>query len=57
MIAGGVVAGAGIENPTRRIEAVPSRGSAAAGECGHSADCDQRTPPPVTEKAPQAQHA
>jgi hypothetical protein len=57
MIAGGFVAGAGIENPTRRIEAVPSRGSAAAGECGHSADCDQRTPPPVTEKAPQAQHA
>jgi hypothetical protein len=40
MIAGGIVAGFGIENPKRRVEAVPSRGSATAGECGHSADCD-----------------
>jgi EmrB/QacA subfamily drug resistance transporter len=38
MIAGGVVAGLGIENPRRRVEAVPSRGSAQAGECGHGAD-------------------
>jgi EmrB/QacA subfamily drug resistance transporter len=40
MIAGGIVAGFGIENPRRRTEAIPSRGSAQAGECGHSADCD-----------------
>jgi EmrB/QacA subfamily drug resistance transporter len=40
MIAGGVVAGFGIENPKRRVEAVATRGAAAAGECGHSADCD-----------------
>jgi EmrB/QacA subfamily drug resistance transporter len=40
MIAGGVFAGVGIENPRRRIEAVPSRGSAQAGECGHGADAD-----------------
>jgi EmrB/QacA subfamily drug resistance transporter len=40
MIAGGIVAGIGIENPRRRVEAVPTRGAAAAGECGHSADCD-----------------
>jgi MFS family permease len=44
MIAGGIVAGFGIENPRRREdqarEAVPTRGAAAAGECGHSTDCD-----------------
>jgi EmrB/QacA subfamily drug resistance transporter len=40
MIAGGIFAGIGIENPRRRHEAVASRGSAAAGECGHSAECD-----------------
>jgi EmrB/QacA subfamily drug resistance transporter len=40
MIIGGIVAGLGVQNPKRRTEAVPSRGSAAAGECGHSADCD-----------------
>jgi EmrB/QacA subfamily drug resistance transporter len=36
MIAGGVFAGFGIENPKRKAEAIPSRGSAQAGECGHS---------------------
>jgi MFS family permease len=36
MIAGGIVAGIGIENPRRRGEAIPSRGSAQAGECGHA---------------------
>jgi len=41
MIAGGIVAGFGIENPRHRIEAVASRGSAQAGECGHGADCDR----------------
>jgi hypothetical protein len=40
MILGGIVAGLGIENPKRRVETFPSRGTAAAGECGHSADCD-----------------
>jgi EmrB/QacA subfamily drug resistance transporter len=42
MIAGGIVAGFGIENPRRRVEAVASRGSAQAGECGHGADADCR---------------
>jgi EmrB/QacA subfamily drug resistance transporter len=40
MILGGIVAGLGIENPRRRVEAVPTRGTAAAGECGHGADAD-----------------
>jgi EmrB/QacA subfamily drug resistance transporter len=38
MIAGGIVAGWGIENPRRKVSSVPSRGSAAAGECGHEAE-------------------
>ena len=42
MIVGGIVAGLGIVNPRRRVEAVPTRGAAAAGECGRSADCDAR---------------
>jgi hypothetical protein len=50
MICGGVVAGVGIRNPKRRATAHPTRGAAAAGECGHSADCDERaTPAPVAE--------
>jgi EmrB/QacA subfamily drug resistance transporter len=36
MIAGGIFAGIGIENPRRRGEAIPSRGTAQAGECGHA---------------------
>jgi EmrB/QacA subfamily drug resistance transporter len=40
MIAGGIASGIGIENPQRRTEAIPSRGSAAAGECGHGSDAD-----------------
>ena len=40
MIVGGAVSGVGIENPRRQIEAVSSRGSAQAGECGHGADAD-----------------
>jgi EmrB/QacA subfamily drug resistance transporter len=58
MIAGGAVSGFGIENPRRKIEAVPSRGSAQAGECGHSteADCTELEPQldaeaPATEPA------
>jgi EmrB/QacA subfamily drug resistance transporter len=51
MIAGGVVAGFGIENPKRRVEAVPAGGAVAAGECGHSADCDSQ---PEATPAPEA---
>jgi EmrB/QacA subfamily drug resistance transporter len=40
MIAGGIVAAVGIENPRREVKAFPSRGTAAAGECGHGADAD-----------------
>jgi len=40
MIVGGIVSGIWIENPRRRVEAVASRGSAQAGECGHGADAD-----------------
>ncbi|HVY78703.1 MAG TPA: MFS transporter [Solirubrobacterales bacterium] len=40
MIVGGIVSGFGIENPRRAREAIPSRGSAQAGECGHGADAD-----------------
>jgi EmrB/QacA subfamily drug resistance transporter len=56
MIAGGIVAGFGIENPRRRVEAVASRGSAQAGECGHGmdADChDQKQLPPTGEAEPE----
>ena len=55
MILGGIVAGFGVQNPKRRRQAVPSRGSAQAGECGHSSDCDssQRS----GEEAPQAEPA
>jgi len=48
MIAGGIAAGLGIENPKRQVSSYPSRGSAAAGECGHSSDCDS---PQQREKA------
>jgi EmrB/QacA subfamily drug resistance transporter len=56
MIAGGAVAGIGIENPRRRTEAVPTRGAAAAGECGHSANCDGEEPA-REEKAPVLERA
>ena len=49
MIAGGIVAGFGIENPERRIETVPAGGAASAGECGHGADADCAQQP---EQAP-----
>lgn len=53
MILGGIVAGVGIENPPRRrVEAVPAGGAAAAGECGHSAECDSKLrPAPAREAA------
>ncbi|HXR61491.1 MAG TPA: MFS transporter [Solirubrobacterales bacterium] len=38
MIAGGIAAGLGIENPRRQVISYPSRGTAAAGECGHEAE-------------------
>jgi hypothetical protein len=40
MIIGGIVAGLGVQNPERRRDAIPSRGSAQAGECGHGSDAD-----------------
>jgi EmrB/QacA subfamily drug resistance transporter len=49
MIAGGIVSALGIENPQRTIKAVPSRGSAPAGECGHGADADQLSREPADE--------
>jgi EmrB/QacA subfamily drug resistance transporter len=52
MIVGGVVAGFGIVNPERRVEAVPAR-AAPAGECGHGADADCAQP----EEAPTVQVA
>jgi EmrB/QacA subfamily drug resistance transporter len=54
MIAGGIVAGIGIENPKRRVQTVATRGAAAAGECGHSANCDEVEP---AEKAAALEHA
>ncbi len=48
MICGGIVAGVGIRNPERRSEAFPNRGTASAGECGHSAECDTAIPDPET---------
>jgi predicted MFS family arabinose efflux permease len=48
MIVGGIVAGLGVQNPQRKRSAVPTRGSAQAGECGHSSDCDS---PEQKEKA------
>lgn len=47
MILGGIVAALGISNPPRperempAVEAVPTRGAAAAGECGHGAEADE----------------
>jgi EmrB/QacA subfamily drug resistance transporter len=49
MIAGGIVSGLGIVNPRRPTEAVPSRGTAAAGECGRCPDGES----PAPEQAPR----
>jgi len=51
MIAGGLVSAVGIENPRHPVDAVPNRGSAPAGECGHGADadCHSATPEPAGE--------
>ena len=45
MILGGIVAGLGVQNPRRKVSSYPSRGSAQAGECGHSTDCDEAPEP------------
>ena len=45
MIAGGIVAGFGIENPKPASRGGASRGSAQAGECGHGADADCSSQP------------
>ncbi len=50
MVVGGIVSAFGIENPTRSREALPSRGSAQAGECGHGADADC-APEPAADPA------
>jgi EmrB/QacA subfamily drug resistance transporter len=59
MIGGGIFAGIGIENPKRRVEAVASRGSAQAGECGHGADADCTEPKqlPPGRDAPEPEPA
>jgi EmrB/QacA subfamily drug resistance transporter len=44
MIAGGIAAGIGIENPTHQTKTIPAGGNAPAGECGHTADCDEPSP-------------
>jgi EmrB/QacA subfamily drug resistance transporter len=51
MIVGGLVSAFGIENPQRQREALPSRGSAQAGECGHGANADC-TEPKLPPEAP-----
>jgi EmrB/QacA subfamily drug resistance transporter len=52
MIVGGVVSALGIENPSRQLKAFPTRGAAAAGECGHSVEADCSPPEPLaTEPA------
>jgi len=53
MIAGGIVSAVGIENPRRTTRAIPSRGSAQAGECGHGvdADCAEPKQAPAVEPA------
>jgi EmrB/QacA subfamily drug resistance transporter len=59
MIAGGIVSALGIENPRRAIDAVPARGSATAGECGHGtdADCGGGRPAPSRAERPAAEPA
>jgi EmrB/QacA subfamily drug resistance transporter len=42
MILGGIASGLWIENPKRRMEAVPAGAAATAGECGHGRDADCR---------------
>jgi EmrB/QacA subfamily drug resistance transporter len=59
MIVGGIVAGLWIENPERRTEAIPTRGTAQAGECGHEADADFTEPGQVrpADEAPATEPA
>lgn len=51
MIAGGILAGIGIENPRRRTQAIPTRGAAQAGECGHGTEADRAPSVPAAESA------
>jgi EmrB/QacA subfamily drug resistance transporter len=59
MIAGGIASGFGIEDPRRRVEAVPTRGAAAAGECGHGADagCPEGEGAATGSEAPEPEPA
>jgi EmrB/QacA subfamily drug resistance transporter len=50
MILGGIAAGLGIQNPRRQREAIPTRGTAQAGECGHSSECDRASPEPALSR-------
>ncbi|MEX0971698.1 MAG: DHA2 family efflux MFS transporter permease subunit [Solirubrobacterales bacterium] len=52
MIAGGIVAGFGIQNPERHVEAFPAGSAAAAGECGHGTDADHVPSSPAPTPAP-----
>ncbi len=52
MIIGGAVAGLGIENPRHRVTAVATRGAAAAGECGHDANCGKANRGRAVDEAP-----
>jgi EmrB/QacA subfamily drug resistance transporter len=52
MIVGGTVSGLWIQNPRRRVEVVPTRGAAAAGECGHDAECGRGRTEPAIDEAP-----
>ena len=52
MIIGGVVAGLGIENPRAGSRRCATRGSAAAGECGHDADCGSANAGHAVDEAP-----
>ena len=51
MILGGLVSALGIENPRHKVEAIPTRGAAPAGECGHPSEAESSTPEPVSEPA------
>jgi EmrB/QacA subfamily drug resistance transporter len=57
MICGGIVAGVGIRNPRPRATAHPTRGAATAGECGHSADCDEPAVAAPASEAPAPEPA
>lgn len=52
MILGGIIAGFGIKDPRRARSAIPTRGAASAGECGHGVDADTAAPGQATVADP-----